>query len=306
MGIFFAVLAAILASLSNFCLRRSIDAGGSSKAYLVTQLTFSFIVMIFLNPVRTGDYGWSTPSVFLGMVGGLIFGLLMWGLGRTLEEGPPGLSFAFLNSSSVMPGIVLALLFGVSFGHPYTFSNAIGSFMVVVGLFWAGWTSEKNPNKNIWIMYAGFIFLIHTLFLVFLQWWALLLNPEAPASALIPFHEELSHVQWFMPAIFFVGALMQWMVYFVKRHRFPKGAEIYYGIAGGIANGACTFFLVLSPQLATAWENAMIFPVFSVGVIILCNAWAQGLYHEKVNWKANFVCLTGLVIGTVNWGFLKS
>lgn len=304
MGILFAFFAALLASTSNFCLRRSIDAGGSSKAYLVVQVTFSFFVMILLNPVRTGDYTWDWAVVTLGLVGGLLFGLLMWGLGRTLEKGPPGLSFAVLNTSSVMPAIVLALLFGLSFGHSYTLSNGIGSLLVVIGLFWAGWTSASNPNKSIWIFFAFLIFVVHTLFLVFLQWWAMILRPDLPSTPLIPFHLKEASVQWFMPAIFFVGALFQWFVFIAKRHRFPKGAEISYGIAGGVANGACTFFLILAPQVARPWENAMIFPVFSVGVIILCNAWAQGIYKERVNWWANLLCLAGLIIGTVAWNTL--
>jgi drug/metabolite transporter (DMT)-like permease len=167
MGIFFALLAAILASASNFCLRRSIDAGGASKAYLVVQLSFSFLVMILLNPVRTGDYSWSNTALLLGLIGGILLGFLMWGLGKTLEKGPPGLSFAVLNTSSVMPGVLLALLFGTAFNHPYTLSNGLGSILVVIGLFWAGWTSEKNPYKLVWILFATFIFSIHTIFLVF-------------------------------------------------------------------------------------------------------------------------------------------
>lgn len=301
MGIFFAILAATLASISNLCLRRSIDAGGSSKAYLVVQVTFSFVVMIFLNPIRTGDFGWSTTVFLIGIFGGALFGLLMWGLGKTLEKGPPGLSFAFLNTSSVMPAIVLALLFGTLFGHPYTIYNGIGSALVVAGLFWAGWTSEKNPHKVVWLVFALLIFITHTLFLVFLQWWAMILKPDLPTFFLLPFHLKPENIQWFMPAIFLIGALFQWVVFLSTRHRFPKGAEIYYGIAGGVANGACTFFLILAPQVAMAWENAMIFPIFSVGVIIICNAWAQIIYREKVNWLANVVCLAGLVIGTVAW-----
>jgi len=301
MGIFFAILAAILTSISNFCMRRSIDAGGSSKAYLVVQLTFSFLVMILFNPIRTGDYGWSNSAVGLGLIGGIIFGILMWGLGKTLEKGPPGLSFAILNTSSVAPAIVLALFFGFAFGHPYTLYNGLGSALVVVGLFWAGWTSESNPNKAIWIFYASLIFVAHTLFLVFLQWWAMILKSDLPRSILIPFHMEAKNIQWFMPAIVFVGALMQWVIYIVKRHRMPKGAEVYYGILGGVTNGACTFFLILAPQVASTWENAMIFPVFSVGIILICNAWAQIFYKEAVNWWANGVCVAGLVVGTVAW-----
>lgn len=301
MGILFAIVAALLASISNFCLRRSIDAGGSSKAYLVVQLTFSFFVMIFLNPVRTGDFGWNMPAVLLGLLGGIIFGLLMWGLGKTLEKGPPGLSFAILNTSSVMPAILLALFFGAHFGHPYTLSNALGSVLVVIGLFWAGWTSDKTTQKGAWIFFATLIFILHTLFLVFLQWWAMVLKPSLPTSFLLPFHLDAKNIQWFMPAIFFIGALLQWIVYFTSRHRFPKGAEITYGILGGIANGACTFFLILAPQVAKGWENAMIFPIFSVGIILICNAWAQLLYKERINWWANLVALAGLIIGTVAW-----
>ncbi len=298
MGIFFAALAAILASISNFALRRSIDAGGSSKAYLVTQLTFSFVIMILLNPVRTDNYVWDGTTVQMGLLGGLILGALMWGLGKTLEKGPPGLTFAILNTSSVMPAILMALLFGAAFHHPYTLFNGIGSLLVVLGLFWAGWTTEKNPNKTTWILFALFIFAIHTLFLVFLQWWAMVLKTDLPPSSLIPFQLDASRTAWFMPAIFFVGALFQWIVYFASHHRMPKGKEILFGILGGFANGACTFFLILAPQKAAPWENAMIFPVFSVGIILICNGWAQLLYKEKVNWWANAVCTLGLVIGT--------
>lgn len=282
-------------------MRRSIDAGGSSKAYLVVQLTFSFLVMILLNPVRTGDYGWNGAAVGIGLIGGVVFGILMWGLGKTLEKGPPGLSFAILNTSTVVPAIFLALFFGTAFGHSYTLYNGLGSALVVVGLLWAGWTSRENPNKAAWIFYASIILVAHTLFLVFLQWWAMILKTGLPSSILIPFHMEAKDLQWFMPAVVFVGALMQWVIYIVKRHRFPKGAEIYYGILGGVTNGACTFFLILAPQVATPLENAMIFPIFSVSIILICNTWAQVIYKEAVNWWANGLCVGGLIVGTVAW-----
>lgn len=260
--------------------------------------------MILLNPVRTGEYGWNPLVISIGIVGGVIFGLLMWGLGKTLEKGPPGLSFAILNTSSVMPAIMLAVLFGATFHHPYTLANGLGSLLVVLGLIWAGWTSASNPNKAIWALFATLIFACHTLFLVFLQWWAMVLKPDLPLTALIPFHISSSDIQWFMPAIFFVGALFQWAVYLTSRAPFPKGAEISYGILGGLANGACTFFLILAPQVSEAWENAMIFPIFAVGVILICNAWAQLLYKEQVNWRANLLSVAGLVIGTVAWSAL--
>ncbi len=301
MGIFFVVLAGLLASISNFCMRRSIDSGGSSKAYLVVQLTFSLLVMILLGPVRTGDYTWSWPPVWIGLFGGVFFGLLMWGLGKSLEHGPPGLTFAALNSSTVAPAIVMTLLFGSLFGHSYSLTNGLGSSIVVLGLVWAGWTSQRNENRPIWLFYIGLIIIVHTIFLAFLQWWALILKPGLPPSALLPFHLSSEHIQWFMPAVLFTGAAFQWVVYIAKRHRLPKGSEVYFGILGGITNGACTFFLILAPQVGAAWENAMIFPIFSVSIILICNAWAQIIYSERVNWWANGLCVAGLIVGTIAW-----
>jgi hypothetical protein len=187
------------------------------------------------------------------------------------------------------------------FNHPYTLTNGIGSLLVVAGLVWAGWTSVPNLNKGAWVLCATFIFVVHTFFLVFLQWWAMLLNPVLPNSVLLPFDLSTAPIQWFMPAIFFAGTLIQWIFYLTEHHRLPKGAELSYGAMGGIANGACTFFLIFATRIAHPWENAMIFPIFSVGIILICNSWSQILYKETINWRANFLALTGLIIGTVAW-----
>jgi uncharacterized membrane protein len=301
MGIFFALIAALFASVGNFCLRRSIDAGGSAKAYLAIPLTCSFMMMILLNPVRTGDYGWNRWSLILGMIGGVILGILMWGLGKALEKGPPGLTFAILNSSSVVPAVLLALLFGPLYNHPYTFANALGSLLVAIGLFWAGWTSQANPHKKIWLCFVAFIFVLHTLLLLFLQWWAMILKPNLPSSQLIPIRLNSEHIQWFMPSIFLIGAIVQWLIYLRKHHHIPRGIERTYGILGGVAHGICNFFLIFSPQVSNAWENAVIFPIFSLGIIVICNSWAQLLYKESVNWMANSLSIAGLLIGTMGF-----
>ncbi len=301
MGILFVVFAALLAATSNLCMRRSIDAGGSSRIYLVVQLTFSFFVMILLNPVRAHDFGWNGTVVALGLFGGLMLGVLMWGIGKALETGPPGLSIAILNASSIMPAIAMALLFGMTFGHTYTLWNAVGSILVLFGIMWAGWTREKNQKQMLWAIFALLIFAVHTVYLIYLQWWAMILTPELPMTRFLPFHVDSSHIQWFMPAIFFVAALFQWFVFLTQERRRPSRAELSYGLMGGIANGGCAFFLILAPQVALQWEQAMIFPIFSVGTLLVCNLWAQAFYKERVNWKANTLCVTGLIVGTVMW-----
>ena len=301
MGILFAFLAGLLASSSNYCMRRSIDSGGSSSAYLVIQLTFSFLVMILLNPVRMHEFGWDNTVLTLGLIGGLLLGAFMWGLGKSLEKGPAGLTLAIVNASSIVPALVLTLLFGFKYGHSYTLYNALGSVLVVIGIFWAGWTREKNSQSKSWPLYSIFVFVIHASYLVYLAWWAMLLTSDLPLGKLLPFHIQTSHIQWFMPAVFFMAALFQWGAFLKGEKQIPKKSEIIYGFLGGITNGTCAFFLIKAPQVATSWQNAMLFPIFSVAIIISCNIWSQAIYKEKVNWKANALCITGLAIGTIVW-----
>jgi len=304
MGILYAFFAAVLAATSNLLLRRSIDKGGSSRGYLVVQLSFSFLFMILLNPIRTMDLAPNLPSILLGLFGGLLLGGVMWSLGKSLEVGPPGLSLAIINTSSIMPAIMLVILFGAEYGHGYTIMNGCGSLLVVLGILWAGWTRDGNTNRKVWLIFVSAVFIFHTIYLVYLQWWAMVLSPDLPISRFLPFHMEPVHIAWFMPAIFFSAAIVQWMVYWSRESNWPKREEITYGLIGGVVNGMCAFFLILAPQVAETWENAMLFPIFSVGVILMCNLWAKLLYKEKVNWFANAICVSGLLVGTVAWNLI--
>lgn len=298
MGILCAVLAALVVALSNLCMQRSIDAGGSSRTYLVFQLFAAFFTVSLLNPIRAGQFTLHFPTLLLGACGGLVQGTLMWGIGKALERGPPGLSFAIFYTASIVPGVLLTSLFGTSYGYSYSLYNGIGSLLVIGGLFWAGRQKGLSPPPT-WRFYVLLIFCTHALMLTFLGWWSLVLVPELPLSHLLPLHVGSDQRHWFAPAIMLVAALMHLALY-VKNppsQRIQK-REIGYGILGGITSGGCNFFLVLAPQVASSWENTMIFPVFAVTAILLCNLWAQLLYQERVNWMANALCVTGLVVGT--------
>ncbi len=299
MGFLFALLAAIFASSSNYCLRRSMDNRGSARAFLVVQSTFSFFVMILLNPLRMHDFVWNNRVATLGLFGGLILGLLLWGIGKSLEKGPPALTLAVINASSIMPALVLFLFFGIHYGHSYTLWNGFGSMIVILGLFWAGHTSIKNEKWRSWTFFSTMSFVLHALFMIYLSWWAMVLTSSLPLGPLLPFHIETAHVHWFMPALFFIAALFQLGVYLTQEKSMIKGSEFIYGVFGGLANGMCAFFLVKAPQVASGWQNAMLFPLYSVSGIVFCNIWSQLVYKEKVNWKANTICIAGLIIGTV-------
>ena len=154
MGIELMIIASLFVAASNFCMRRSIDSGGSSKAFLMIQLTLVFFVAVLLNPVRTGDYTLCPCMIYFGLAGGIILAVMMICLGKSLETGPPGLTFAALNSSTVMPMLLMVLLFGARFGYIYTGFNALGSLLVVLGLFWAGWGARGLEKKMRWASFV--------------------------------------------------------------------------------------------------------------------------------------------------------
>lgn len=288
-------------------MRKSIDAGGSSKGFLVTAMSFAVIVALALGPFRTGFFTWSNVIAVAGLATGLLLGIMMWSFGKAMEKGPPGLTVAYLNASNVVPAIFMMLLFGVAYGYHYAWENALGSTLVIIGLFWAVWKTSKGlKSQSFWLIFATVAFLSHVGFLMLIQWRALLVNPNVPQSMLLPFTVEQSHAEWFMPMLYL--AATAFLVYLFKReeNRSLKKTELRFGLYGGVCNGASTYILIKAAQMATPIESAMIFPVFAVGIVVLCNLWGRALYKENVHWKAMALCLFGLFVGTLDWAGILS
>src|SRR5690348_9884536 len=120
MATFLMLLASMFVSLSNLCMRRSLDAGGSAKGFLVFQMSMALFVAILLNPVRTGHYEFHLSVASLGVLAGLFLAGMFFSLGKALEKGPPGLTFSILNAATVIPAIFMAAIFGAAMGYPYT------------------------------------------------------------------------------------------------------------------------------------------------------------------------------------------
>ncbi len=305
LGIQLMVLAGFLVALSNYCFRRSIDAGGSGRAFLVVQPLVVCLVAILLNPVRTGVYEWSSNMGALGVLNGVIVGTMMLSLNRALECGPPALTFALLNSSSLFPIIVMVLFFGSTFGYEYTLWNGIGSIFVIFGLFWASYQkSAEQVRTGRWAIFALGAFALHTLFLVVMQWRVLLMNFSHVGNSWLSLDSFDAQTQWFMPMTFLTAAAMQSILYVRYEKRLPSRREVLHGVLGGLFNGVGTFCMICSTERATSVEQAMIFPIFSITIVIACNIWGQWRYQEKVNWKANAACLAGIAVGTLDWASL--
>ena len=304
LGVQLMLFAGVCVAISNFCMRKSVDAGGTSKAFLMVQLFLTFIVAILLNPVRSGDYSWSYSMGCFGLVGGLVLAFMMYSLGKAVESGPASLSFAMLSSATVMPILFMVILFGSSFGFVYNIFNAAGSFLVVAGIIWAGWDSISTGDKRKWLLFAVLAFFLHAIFLVFMQWRALIINFPGHQGLFLNFDIQAARSQWFMPMVFLAASMIQVIIYVITQKKWPSNAEVLYGTLGGIANGIGTFLMIRSTEVSTPLEHAMIFPLFAVSIMVSCNIWGQAIYKEKVNWKATSFCILGVLIGTLDWSVI--
>lgn len=290
MGILLALTAGMFIPLTNLCVRKSVDVGGSAKAFFVVQMISSFLFALLLGPVRHGDFSIPFSAAGLGIVAGLILSFMLFSLGRAVEKGPPGFTFAILFSATVMPGLIMALIFGSEMGFEYNAWHAFGSVLVLGGLFWGAKGLQGMKDLKSWLLFATLMFSFHVLLLGLYQWRAMLMKENVAMTS-----------EWFTPFMFLTSGIIQVLIYMRAEARMPKRGEVMYGFLGGVFNLLCTFFIIWATEKAGPLENAVIFPIYSVVGIILTNMWGQKLYQEQVNWRACQLCVFGLIIGTVDW-----
>lgn len=304
MGLITALLASLFASLSNFFMRKSLDSGGAVLAFTSIQMWIACFFAFLVGPLYQGEFSCNFPIAFLGLVAGVVLAAMLRALGAALENGPPGFTFSILSSATVMPAIVMASLFGATFGFVYTSWHGIGSLLVLAGLFWAGRGLQEVQNRKKWIGFVLTMFMLHVLLLVIFQWRAMRLH--FPESTTLSFKAQEMESSWFIP-MYYLGAACILTAIFLKQHkRLPLKNEWRCGFGGGVANALCTVFLIQSTELATGLQSTGIFPLFSIGTIFFSNWWSQKIYQEKVHWKACQLSAFGILIGTVDWGVLSA
>jgi len=301
MGILFALIAGLFSPITNFTVRKGIDIGGSAKAYYVFQMITSFILAVLLGPLRTGDFSIPFSVAISGTVAGLVLSVMLFSIGHAVQKGPPGFTFAILNSATVMPGLLMALIFGATLGFEYNVWHGLGSILVLVGLFWGAKGMKEMKEMKKWLFFATAMFAFHLILLSLFQWRAMSMNITASEDFSSAFTLKQVQSEWFTPFMFFTSGLVQLIIYLKSDRKMPKLGEACYGIAGGVSNLLCTMSVIQATVVATSLENAIIFPIYSVVGIILTNLWGQKLYQEQVNWRACQLCAFGLIVGTIDW-----
>ncbi|MGB7127594.1 MAG: hypothetical protein WBD50_00690 [Candidatus Rhabdochlamydia sp.] len=292
MGITLALIAGVFNSLTNFCVKKGIDIEGTAKLFFLCQILASSLFALILGPLLKGEFTIQLYPSLLGICAGIILYIMLFSLGIAVEKGTPGLTFATLNSATILPGIIMAYLFGADCGFYIGLAHVVGLLFVIIGLFWGVTGVKQIREKNVWITFASMVFLFHIFLLCLFQYRAMLIK----VADLKQFDSE-----WFTPFMFLTCLSIQLIAYLYSNRRFPNRKEIMVGFAGGLTNLLCTLSLLLSAKKALPFENAVIFPMASVASILLTNFWSQKLYSEEINWKACQLLVFGIIIGTINW-----
>lgn len=298
MAFVWMVISGLAAALSNLCMRRSMDIKGSARVFFMFQLFLTFFILLLMHPIRVNNYELNLYILLMALACGISLGMMKWMISKALRRGPASLTFATVNSASVVPPLVIGGFFGTFFEFSFSTQNIVGSVLVVLGLFWATWNQQGYLQKRTWIIFVGLAFLLHSLFLILTQGHILLLKNEHLIYELFKKGSQNLASEWFMPLVFAFATIFHLSLYMITIRQIPQKTEIFWGLAGGVANGISAFFFMKGVEVASLDQQAFIFPVFSVMLILSCNIWGQWLYKEKVNWRANIVCLVGTVIGT--------
>jgi hypothetical protein len=297
-GLIFAFFSGLCVAMANLCMRKSLDVGKNTHGYLLLQLSTACLLATVMNPMAHQAYEVNVSTLGFGIFAGFCLIAVMMAMGKAMNHGPAGLSVAFINASSVVPPMLLAWLFGSRLGFDYDFSEALGTILVVVGLFWASTTTLKAKNPGLWIKAISIVFVSHVLLLMTFQYRSLLLRMDTPIDGfLIPTHLEMSQSHWFLPLMFLVAFLVQLRFCF-KEARFPSWKEGLLGICGGLLNGLSVVLIDQATRASIGTgQIALVFPLYSVSILTLCSLWSQVLYKEQIKWIAIATAMIGIVLG---------
>ncbi len=295
---YWMIISGVFGALSNLCMRKSMDAKGSVFAFFFFQLLLTFIVCCIACPIRTNCYSINLYTILIGLLTGMALGLLKCVIGFALKKGPAGLTFVSVNMASVAPAFIITFFFSQEINFYYTTWQLIGSVLIVIGLIWAVWNHDFIFPKWKWIIFAMLGFCAHTVYLILIQSNIFILENHHWLDAFWRIGSEELHSEWHVPVIFGTACVMHMTIYAIGEKRMPSFREIIWGILGGICNGICAMIFMHALSLASGVERSFIFPIFSISLIVSCNIWAQYLYQERVNWRANGLCLLGLFAGS--------
>lgn len=293
-----ALLASVFTALSSLLFRKNADS--ASLRSPSTYLAFFYLLSLAASFVFANDI-LDTPVNFIilaiGACVGVFSSTVMFLTSRALTMGPAALTFAFQNASAIFPGLILFFFLGSDFGFSCSYLQLFGMFLVLVGLFLgAKREAERQPKASSgWIKYALACFLVQIFALTFIQGRCLLFEGSNFAAIFSDFTVSPQDDVWFMPGQFGAAFLVQLWVC-LRNKQGIELREMAYGSLAGVANFSSNCLLLLATKFALPTENSILFPIFAVSSMILCNLWANRLYNESFNLRTNAICSLGIIM----------
>jgi hypothetical protein len=244
---------------------------------------------------------WNTPvnGIVLGVGAsvGLLSSILMLLTSKALAKGPAAMTFAFQNASAIFPGLLLYLLLGSDFGYSCSYLQFFGMVIVLLGLYLGAKkeAAQLPKDSSEWLKYALGCFIVQILALTFIQGRCVLFDAKDAGALFSDFTVSSTEDVWFMPGLFGTGFLAQLAVS-LKAKPSVRMREVALGSLGGIANFLSNLLLLWATMSARPFEQSILFPIFAVSSMVLCNLWANRLYQESFNYKTNALCAFGIFL----------
>jgi drug/metabolite transporter (DMT)-like permease len=283
----------LLSILFSSCLPLLLRAFASWRVSLVVAITLNYLVCVVVGVLLSLErevsewvrfHSWTLPAVLQGVFLAGNFYLLAFTAQRS------GVSIAALSSRlSVAIPVVLAIPL---YGDRLSLINGLGAIGALVALVLASAVTNEpaapRKKRSAWLpVVVFFSFGLQFALLKFVQHFFLVRNQH---------HDYLT-------ASFFFALLVSLCLLIVTHH--PAGSiDRIRSLLGGIALGACNYcalFALTRVLSVDGWQSAMIFPTYSVGVVVVSTLGAMVLFAERLSARH----MVGIGIGLVSVAMLN-
>lgn len=294
----FALSSAGCASFSNYLFRRSNSTNSNAQIYLIYYYALSLIASLFIRPdILTA--GWHPLSFLVGCCIGFLNLTMMQLTATSLRYASVGITFAAQNASSVFTTPILYVVFGSSFGFFVSEYQIIGMVCVLIGLF-VGTVNNFRVDKPIQALVSTLgMFSFQLLILCIFQGRFLIL-------------EDGDSDAWLLVGFFSTALALQVLTYIKSQS--TRSQEVYSagsnnkrialryfcGSFGGIANAASTYLLLKATEAAELHHAGLVFPLFAVATITICNIWGYWYFNEKINYLSLLFFSMGIIIAFIS------
>lgn len=288
----------LVTAFSNLFIRMTVEKSAVKKddAFLYRMLSAAvFVWFLYLPEIVLINWF----SLFFGIITGLFYALMMYGVTTAQTYGSSSLIFSLQNGCTLLPPIILSLLFGAEMGFNYKWMHLGGGLLVILGFLGAFYQKESKEKNPLFYRYLFLMLFAQTALIFFLQFSDVLRKNATSLHPLIFANLHQGEVHGVFP-IFFTSAFL-FSLFFLKRAKDteervgPNRTQVIYAILGGMLGALGGKILDIALHYCKEnWENLIIMPMLAVSQIFLCSLFGVLLYKEKVRWLFLFLAMAGI------------